>query len=163
MEYLEIIFRSTIVYLFMVIAMRIFGKKQLSQLNTFDVILILLISNSVQNAMVGPNTSLEGGIIAAFALFVVNYNLKRLMIKSTFVNRLLQQKPEVIIQHGVVDFDKASKLGITSDELTEAMHEHGVEYFNQVKLATLEINGSISIIAKDKGGHYKETFYKRKA
>lgn len=162
MEYVEIILRSTAVYLFMVFAMRVFGKKQLSQLNTFDVILMLLISNSVQNAMVGPNTSLEGGLVAAFVLFVINYGMKRLITRNKLVNRLLQQKPEVIIQHGVVDFDKASKLGITSDELTEAMHEHGVEYFKQVKLATLEINGSISIIAKDNGGAYRETFYTRK-
>lgn len=162
MEYLYIVFRSVSVYLFMVIAMRVFGKKQLSQLNTFDVILMLLISNSVQNAMVGPDTSLEGGLIAAFVLFGVNYGMKRLIVKNKVVNRLLQQKPEVIIQHGIVDFDKASKLGITSEELTEAMHEHGVEYFKQVKLATLEINGSISIIAKDGGGTYKETFHVRK-
>lgn len=72
MEYVEIILRSVAVYLFMVFAMRVFGKKQLSQLNTFDVILMLLISNSVQNAMVGPNTSLAGGLVAAFVLFVIN-------------------------------------------------------------------------------------------
>ena len=70
--YLDIIIRSASVYLFMVIALRIFGKKQLSQLNTADVILILLISNSVQNAMVANNTSLYGGMVAALALFVIN-------------------------------------------------------------------------------------------
>ncbi|MDR2222557.1 MAG: DUF421 domain-containing protein [Flavobacteriaceae bacterium] len=162
MEYVEIVGRSVAVYLFMIVAMRVFGKKQLSQLNTFDVILMLLISNSVQNAMVGPNTSLEGGIVAAFVLFTLNYVMKRLIAKNQLVNHLLQQKPEVIIQHGVVDFAKATALGITSEELTEAMHEHGVEFFKQVKLATLEINGSISIIARDDTGHYKETFHKRK-
>ncbi|AJA68476.1 DUF421 domain-containing protein [Myroides odoratimimus] len=162
MEYLDIVWRSVAVYLFMIIAMRVFGKKQLSQLNTFDVVLMLLISNSVQNAMVGPNTSLEGGILAAFVLFSLNYGMKRLIAHNKLVNRLLQQKPEVIIQHGVVDFAKATQLSITSEELTEAMHEHGVEYFKQVKLATLEINGSISIIAKDNEGQYKETFHKRK-
>ncbi|ELM3650225.1 DUF421 domain-containing protein, partial [Flavobacterium psychrophilum] len=76
-EYLEIIIRSVSVYFFMLIALRIFGKKELSQLNTADVILILLISNAVQNAMVGANTSLLGGIIAAFALFCINYIFKK--------------------------------------------------------------------------------------
>lgn len=161
MEYLNIVFRSGVVYVFMIVAMRVFGKKQLSQLNTFDVVLMLLISNSVQNAMVGSNTSLEGGILAAFILFLLNYGIKKLIARNKFVNRLLQQRPEILIQHGVVDFAKATQLGITSDELTEAMHEHGVEYFKQVKLATLEINGSISIIAKDSSGHYKETFHNR--
>ena len=75
--YLDITLRSVSVYFFMIIALRIFGKKQLSQLNTADVILILLISNSVQNAMVGNNTSLYGGIVAALALFVINYILKK--------------------------------------------------------------------------------------
>jgi uncharacterized membrane protein YcaP (DUF421 family) len=78
--YLDIIIRSASVYLFMLIALRFFGKKELSQLNTADVILILLISNSVQNAMVGANTSLYGGIIAAFSLFLINYILTWLVL-----------------------------------------------------------------------------------
>ena len=79
--YLDIILRSASVYLFMLIALRIFGKKELSQLNTADVILILLISNSVQNAMVGSDTSLLGGLAAAAILFVINFTLKKLMFK----------------------------------------------------------------------------------
>ena len=79
--YLDIILRSVSVYLFMIIALRIFGKKELSQLNTADVILILLISNSVQNAMVGNNTSLWGGLAAATVLFTINLILKKLMYK----------------------------------------------------------------------------------
>ena len=75
--YLDIILRSAAVYLFMVIALRIFGKKELSQLNTADVILILLISNSVQNAMVGSDTSLWGGLAAATVLFAINFTLKK--------------------------------------------------------------------------------------
>ena len=79
--YLDIILRSAGVYLFMVIALRLFGKKELSQLNTADVILILLISNSVQNAMVGSDTSLWGGLAAASILFVINFVLKKLMYR----------------------------------------------------------------------------------
>ena len=79
--YLDIIIRSAAVYFFMVIALRFFGKKELSQLNTADVILILLISNSVQNAMVGNNTSLYGGMAAATVLFSINFILKKLMYK----------------------------------------------------------------------------------
>ena len=73
-SYLDIILRSLSVYFFMTIALRIFGKKELSQLNTADIILILLISNSVQNAMVGPDTSLLGGLVAALVLFVIFFN-----------------------------------------------------------------------------------------
>ena len=73
--YLDIVLRSMTVYFFMVLALRVFGKRELSQLNSADIVLILLISNSVQNAMVGNNTSLEGGILAALVLFLINYFL----------------------------------------------------------------------------------------
>lgn len=79
--YIDITLRSVTIYFFMIIALRIFGKKELSQLNTDDVILILLISNSVQNAMIGSNTSLYGGIIAVFSLFLINYIFKKVMQK----------------------------------------------------------------------------------
>jgi uncharacterized membrane protein YcaP (DUF421 family) len=83
--YLDIIFRSLAVYFFMTIALRIFGKKELSQLNTADIILILLISNSVQNAMVGPDTSLWGGLVAALALFAINFVIKKLTHKYKII------------------------------------------------------------------------------
>lgn len=159
-EYLDIIFRSAAVYFFMVIALRVFGKKELSQLNTTDIILILLISNSVQNAMVGNNTSLYGGIVAATVLFLVNFILKKLMFKYQKFSNFMQQKPEILIHNGTLDFKILSKLNITSEELKEAMREHGVEYFKNVKLAMLEIDGNISIISGNQD--LKQTHYKRK-
>ena len=156
--YLDIIIRSASVYLFLLIALRLFGKKELSQLNTSDVILILLISNSVQNAMVGSNSSLWGGLVAATVLFVINFSLKKLMFKSKKFSDFIQQKPEILIHDGNLDFETLSKLNITSDELKEAMREHGVENFSNVKLAMLEIDGNISIISGDKSlrqSHYK--------
>lgn len=158
--YLDIILRSIAVYFFMVIALRVFGKKELSQLNTADVILILLISNSVQNAMVGSDTSLWGGLIAAGALFLINFILKKLMFRFKGLNNLLQQKPEILIHNGKLEFETLAKLGITSEELTEAMHEHGVEFFKDVKLAMLEIDGNISIISGTE--NLRQTHYKRK-
>lgn len=127
--YLDIILRSTAVYFFMVIALRLFGKKELSQLNTADVILILLISNSVQNAMVGNNTSLYGGIAAATVLFTINFILKKLMYKYNKFRDFMQEKPEILIHNGNLDFKALSKLNISSDELKEVMREHGIEFF----------------------------------
>ncbi len=158
--YLEIVLRSICVYLFMIIALRIFGKKELSQLNTADVILILLISNSVQNAMVGSNSSLLGGIVAAFALFLINLIFKKTMLHSKFIKEMLQDKPEILIHNGKIEFKALSKLGISSEELQEAMREHGVEFYKDVKLAMFEIDGSISIISGDKD--LKQTHHKRK-
>ena len=158
-QYLDIILRSASVYLFMLIALRIFGKKELSQLNTADVILILLISNSVQNAMVGSDISLFGGLAAASVLFVINFTLKKLMYKFKKFGDLMQEKPEILIHNGKLDFKALSKLNITSDELKEAIREHGVEHFTDVKLAMLEIDGNISIISGDK--NLRQTHYKR--
>ena len=154
-SYIDIILRSVSVYFFMIIALRVFGKKELSQLNTADVILILLISNSVQNAMVGSDTSLWGGLAAACVLF-----LKKLMFKYKGFSDFMQEKPEILIHNGNLDFKILSKLNITSDELKEAMREHGVENFKDVKLAMLEIDGNISIISGDH--NLRQTQFKRR-
>jgi uncharacterized membrane protein YcaP (DUF421 family) len=158
--YVDIILRSVAVYLFMVIALRIFGKKELSQLNTADVILVLLISNSVQNAMVGSNTSLWGGITAAIALFVISFLYKKLIVNSKFIQDLAQDKPVILIHDGKIDFKILAKLGITDEELKEAIREHGVEHYTDVKLAMFETDGNISIISGDI--HLKQTKHKRR-
>ncbi len=159
-SYLDIIFRSAAVYLFMVIALRLFGKKELSQLNTADVILILLISNSVQNAMVGTNSSLLGGFAAASVLFIINYILKKLMYKYKKFSDFMLEKPEILIHNGTLDFKNLGKLNITNNELKEAMREHGVEKFADVKLAMLEIDGNISIISGE--NNLRQTHFKRR-
>lgn len=158
--YLEIIIRSAAVYLFMVIAIRVFGKKELSQLNTSDVILILLISNSVQNAMVGSNSSLQGGLVAALVLFTINFTLKKIMYKYKKVNDLIQDNPIILIHNGIVDFKALAKLEITSDELNEVIREHGIENTIDVKLAMMEVDGNISVISGDK--NLIQTHHKRK-
>lgn len=158
--YFDIILRSVAVYIFMVVALRIFGKKELSQLNTADIILILLISNSVQNAMVGPDTSLLGGLAAATVLFAINFVFKKMMKNSKWFGALLNDKPEILIHNGKLDFKQLSQLDISNDELKEAMREHGVEHFTDVKLAMLEPDGNISIISGDV--RLRQTHYKRR-
>lgn len=158
--YLDIILRSVAVYLFMLIAIRLFGKKELSQLNTADIILILLISNSVQNAMVGSNSSLQGGLVAALVLFILNFILKKIMYRSKKITQLVQDKPEILIHNGIVEFKTLAKLEITSPELEEVIREHGVTHFNEVKLAMMEIDGNISVISGDKT--LIQTHHKRK-
>ncbi|EDM38710.1 conserved hypothetical membrane-anchored protein [Pedobacter sp. BAL39] len=159
-QYVDIIIRSLSVYAFMLIAIRLTGKKELSQLNTTDVVLILLISNAVQNAMVGSNTSLLGGLVAAAVLFALNYLLKKLMFRSEKFRALLSQQPEILIHKGNLDFAKLALLGITNEELQEAMREHGIEKYKDVKLAMLEVDGNISIISGSE--QLKQTHYKRK-
>lgn len=159
--YLDIIIRCISVYFFMLIALRIFGKQDLSQLNTADVILILLISNAVQNAMVGTDSSLIGGLVAALILFLINFVVKKWLMKSNFFGNLIEQKPEILISNGKADFKTLSRLDINSEELSEAMREHGVEHIKDVKLAMMEIDGNISIITGT-DDNLKQTHYKRK-
>jgi uncharacterized membrane protein YcaP (DUF421 family) len=144
----------------MVIAFRLFGKKELSQLNTADVILILLISNSVQNAMVGSNSSLLVGLVAALVLFIINFILKKIMYNFKSFTDIIQDKPEILIHNGKIDFKSLAKLEITSDELDEVIREHGIENFKKVKLAMMEIDGNISVISGDTT--LKQTHHKRK-
>ncbi|MFZ4860824.1 DUF421 domain-containing protein [Sphingobacterium sp. Mn56C] len=159
-DLLDIVFRSASVYIFMLIAIRIAGKKELSQLNTSDIVLILLISNAVQNAMVGSDSSLLGGLLAASILFVMNYIIKHIIYKNKKLRELLNDKPHILIHKGKLDFALLAQLGITNEELHEAMREHGIEHFRDVKLAMLEVDGNISIISDT--GQPKITAYKRK-
>lgn len=159
-ELLNIVLRSTAVYLFMVIAIRLSGRKELSQLNTSDVVLILLISNAVQNAMVGPDTSLLGGLIAAAALFLLNFILKRFIFKNKTIREFILEKPEILVHDGKLELGTLHKLGISMEELDEAIREHGIEKYQDVKLAMFEIDGNISIITGD--AHLTRTHYKRK-
>ncbi len=158
--YLDIVVRSAAVYVFMVVAFRVFGKKELSQLNTFDVILILLISNAVQNAMVGPDVSLAGGLVAAGVLFLLNFGLKKIVRRSSLVSEWLGAKPEILVHEGKADFKMLARLDITSDELMEALREHGLEHITEVKLAMLEPDGNISIISGEK--ELRQTRHKRR-
>lgn len=156
---LDIVVRSLAVYFFMVIAVRVFGKNQLSQLNAGDVILLLLISNAVQNAMVGSNSSLQGGIVAALVLFVANFIVKKYIFKNQKIKELIEDKPYILVKDGVAFPLILKKVQISEDELEEAVHEHGIENVSEVKLAILEVDGNISIISTDKST--EQTHYSR--
>lgn len=160
--FLDITLRSLAVYVFMILALRLFGKNQLSQLNAGDVILLLLISNAVQNAMVGQDTSLQGGLIAALVLFLANFGLKKLMFKNEKFKNFIEDKPEILVKDGIVDFEKMNEVEITIDELEETIREHGVEDVKHVKLAVLEVDGNISVISFDQNNQTNFTRHKRK-
>lgn len=149
----------------MVITIRLFGKNQLSQLNAGDVVLLLLISNAVQNAMVGENTSLEGGIVAALVLFAANFILKRLMFSSPSFASFMEADSVILVKDGVVDYVALRKVKISFDELNESIREHGIEKIENVKLSILEVDGNISVISedeKDKQTHYSRIKRKNK-
>jgi uncharacterized membrane protein YcaP (DUF421 family) len=156
----NIILRSGAVYLFMVIAIRLAGKKELTQLSTTDLVFIILISNAVQNAMVGSDSSLLGGLIAASTLFILNFILKLLLFKNAGFKTLLEGEPVLLVEDGKIHAINCEKMKITNDELEESIREHGVSDHTKVKLAMLEVDGNISVISlEDK---VKRTYHKRK-
>ncbi len=147
--YVKIVFSSVSVYLFIIIALRIFGKKELAQLSVFDLVFILLISNAVQNAMVGSDSSLTGGLIAAGSLFIVNYLFKYVAYKFPRFGKIVAGGPLMLIYHGRLERDNMIKAKVSLDETEEAVREHGVKSINEVDLAVLEMDGNISILSNE--------------
>ncbi len=149
MEILFITFRSLVVYFFIIFAIRIFGKKELSQLSVIDLVFILLISNSVQNAMVGQDNSLVGGLVAAGTLFIINKLLENLLFHSEKANSLLVGNPIMLIYHGKAIAKHLDKAKITHEELEAVIREHGVKEIGEVDLAVLETDGNISVLSQN--------------
>jgi uncharacterized membrane protein YcaP (DUF421 family) len=144
-----IVVSSVTVYLFIIVALRLFGKKELAQLSVVDLVFILLISNSVQNAMVGANTTLAGGLVAAASLFLVNYLFKFVLYRSPLASRIVQGQPSMLIYGGRMNVKNMAKNRITKAELEETVREHGVRSVRDVNLAVLEVDGNISVLSND--------------
>lgn len=160
LPYWKIILSSASVYVFIVVAIRVFGKNELAQLSVIDLVFILLISNAVQNAMVGTNSSLGGGIVAATSLFVVDYLFKNIMYRFPKFNKVIQGEPLLLIYNGKINKKNITKAKISMDEIMEVIREHGVAVVEQVDLAVLEVDGNISVMS---GGVGHKTTKKKKA
>jgi uncharacterized membrane protein YcaP (DUF421 family) len=158
---LDIAFRSAVVYVFMIVAFRVFGKRELSQLSIADLALVVLISNAVQNAMVGENTSLIGGLTAGTVLFGLNMLVGYLMFRFKNIRTLVQAEPVTLIYNGKILEKNLKDVLLTTDELNSAVREHGVENISDVKLAIMEVDGNVSVISGE-DNHLKRTQYKRK-
>ena len=159
-NYLRIIFSTLVIYLFIVIAIRLFGKKELAQLSVVDMVFILLISNAVQNAMVGPDSTLLGGLVAASTLFVMNFIFKYLQFRFPKFGRVVDGDAIMLIYKGKVIDEHLRKAQITVDELLQAVREHGVSSVTEVDLAILEVDGNISVLSNE---YQKKTSKRRKA
>lgn len=141
--------KSVCVYVFILLAIRLFGKRELAQLSVIDLVFILLISNSVQNAMVGNDSSLIGGLSAAVALFLVNFILKYATYKFPSLGKAVQGEAVLLVYDGKVLKQNLEKIQITMDELEEAVREHGVKDCSSVNMAVMEVDGNISVISDD--------------
>ena len=121
----EKILRPALVYLFLVVALRVFGKRELAQLNPFDLVVLLSLSNTVQNAIIGNDNSLTGGLIGAFALLSINYVVVRYLFRHRRLDQLFEGKPTVLIDHGKVIKPALAKELLTRAELMTVLHRQG--------------------------------------
>ena len=146
-SYIQIIISSVVVYVFILAAIRLFGKKELAQLSVVDLVFILLISNSVQNAMVGSNSTLSGGLVAAGALFITNFIIKQFMYRFPSFGKLIQGETLLLIYEGKLNKKNVAKARLSEDEIMEALREHGVSRIEDVNLAVLEVDGNVSVLS----------------
>jgi uncharacterized membrane protein YcaP (DUF421 family) len=144
--------RSAIVYAFLVLALRIGGKREVGQLTTPDLVVLLIVANAVQNAMVGQNTSLLGGIVATITILVLARATQVLVRRSERVEHALVGQPRILVTDGVVDRRAMDEEEIGIDELMAALREHGVEVLADVHLAVLEVDGSMSVLPVEPSG-----------
>jgi uncharacterized membrane protein YcaP (DUF421 family) len=145
----EIALRTGVIYLVVLIGVRLSGKREVGQMTPFDLTLLLLISNSVQNAMTGPDTSLLGGVVAAATLLLVNYLVGELSGVNRRFRKLVEGQPSLLVHDGEVIDAHMAKEHVSRDELERALREHGIASPKDVALAVLEVDGSISCLKYD--------------
>ena len=145
----QIVLRTGIIYLLVLIGVRLSGKREVGQMTPFDLTLLLLLSNSVQNAMTGPDTSLAGGAVAAGTLLILNYLVAEVSGTNRRFRRLIQGQPSLLVHDGKIIEAHLAREHVSVDELHRALREHGINSIDQVALSVLEVDGSISCLKYD--------------
>lgn len=142
---LEKILRPILVYIFLVIMLRVFGKRELAQLNPFDLVVLLSLSNTVQNAIIGDDNSLLGGLIGAFALLAMNYLVVRFLFKHRRLDQIIEGSPTLLVEKGQVCRDALAKELLSESELLAVAHRQGFENLGEIETCTLEPGGTFFI------------------
>ncbi len=144
--YWQIVYRTAIIYVAIIVGMRITGARQLGQMTPFDLVLVLLIANAVQNAMVGPDVTILGGVTAAATLLVMNRATAFLTDRLPWWRRAIEGRSVLLINHGALLEDHIRRAGLDDDLVLQAIREHGFADASHVQMAVLEIDGTISIV-----------------
>jgi uncharacterized membrane protein YcaP (DUF421 family) len=141
--------KTTVVYLFLVAGLRLLGKRELGQMNIYDLVLVIVLANSVQNAMVGDDNTLVGGLIAATVLLLLNRLFTLLIDRSPRLERHLVGQPLLILNDGHLLRDRMRREGVTTEQVQAALREHGLDRLDQARMCVLEVDGTISVVPKD--------------
>jgi uncharacterized membrane protein YcaP (DUF421 family) len=143
----EKMLRPVVVYVFLIVGLRLAGKREMAQLNPFDLVVLLTLSNTVQNAIIGDDNTVTGGILGAATLLAVNYLVVRFLYSHTKLDRLIEGDPDVLIENGVVQMDRLKKELITPLELAAAAHKQGFASLDEIDRAILDPGGTIAFFA----------------
>ena len=146
---LEKLIRPVIVYLVLVLLLRLFGKRELAQLNPFDLVVLLSLSITVQNAIIGEDNSVTGGLIGAFSLLAINWLVVRVLFRSRKLTKVIEGRATVLVTNGQVDQRALQSESLTREELLDVIHRQGFEAFVQVRRCELEPNGTFYVEAFD--------------
>lgn len=146
---IEIAARTAIIYLAVLLGLRLAGKREVGQMTPFDLVLLILIANAVQNAMTGPDNSVTGGIVAAGTLLLLNFLISRVVFGNKRLRRFVEGTPTILVHNGHLVLKNLAYEHIAPEEIVQALREHGVQSTEEVSLAVLEIDGSISVLRKD--------------
>ena len=144
----EKMLRPAIVYLFLVVVLRIFGKRELAQLNPFDLVVLLSLSNTVQNAIIGDDNSVTGGMVGAFTLLLINYLVVRFLFKHRRLDQLIEGSPTTLIENGRLRKKQMARELLTESELLTVAHRQGFASLKDVELCVLEPGGTFFLQGK---------------
>jgi len=144
----EKVLRPVLVYAFLIVGLRLAGKRELAQLNPFDLVVLLTLSNTVQNAIIGNDNSVTGGLVGAAALLLVNYVVVRFLYRHETLDRFVEGEPDALIENGKIRMDRLERELITQAELETAAHKQGFDSLADIRRAVLEPGGSITFVAR---------------
>jgi len=146
---LEKILRPVIVYLCLILFLRVFGKRELAQLNPFDLVVLLCLSNTVQNSIIGDDNSVSGGIIGVLSLLTINFLLTQLLFRMPKLNKALEGSETVLIRQGKVDWEALKKETLSELELKSVLHKQGLRDYSEVERCVLEPSGNFYVEQAD--------------
>ena len=141
--------KTALIYLFLVAGLRLLGKRELGQMNIYDLVLIIVLANAVQNAMVGDDNSLIGGLIAASTLLIMNRLFAVALARSAKLEKVMVGEASLILNDGEPIKDRLNREGVTMEQLMAALREHGLDNLHDAHMCILEVDGSISVVPKN--------------
>ncbi len=150
---LAIVGKTAVIYLFVIIAIRLLGTRELGRLNAYDFVLVVVLANAVQNALVGGDNTLVGGLVSALTLLLMNLLCTWLLNRFPWLEKHVVGEAAVLVSDGRAQWERMRREGVTRDELMAALREHGVTGLGDVRLAVLEVDGDISVVPRDSPVH----------